>query len=79
VRHKHPFMVGETAAQKVLTPDRYVTSVHTSLVSGAGKGTVKALLWFDNGWKTNGYNVDATPAELAAYKKLLADPALKAA
>jgi hypothetical protein len=78
-RHKHPFMVGETAAQKTLKPDQYVQSVHQSLLSGAGKGTVKALLWFDNAWGTNGYQVDATTAELAAYKKLIADPALRAA
>lgn len=77
-RAKHPFMVGETAAQKSLHPDRYVTSVHQSLISGAGKGTVKSVLWFDNAWGTNGYNVDATSAELSAYKKLVNDPALKA-
>jgi hypothetical protein len=79
VRHKHPFMVGETAAASSLTPDKYVTSVHQSLLSGAGHGAVKALLWFDNAWGTNGYNVDATAAELKAYKALIGDTALRAA
>ena len=78
-RHKHPFMVGETAAQRTLSPDKYVTSVHQSLLSGAGHGAVKALLWFDNSWGTNGYNVDATAAEWTAYTALVGDPALRAA
>jgi hypothetical protein len=47
VRHKHPFMVGETAVQPTLDRDRYVSSVQQSLENGAGKDAVKALLWFD--------------------------------
>jgi hypothetical protein len=75
-RHKHPFMVGETAAQSSLAPDKYVTSIHQSLTSGAAKGLVKGLLWFDNPWLPDGYNVDATASELSAYKKLVTDTAL---
>lgn len=74
---RKPFMVGETASAKALKPDAYVNSVHQYLSSNPGK--VKCLLWFDNAWGTNGYNVDATTAELAAYKKMISDPALKAA
>ena len=46
VRHKHPFMVGETAVQSTLDPANYISSVQRSLVNGAGKD-VKVLLWFD--------------------------------
>jgi len=47
VRHKHPFMVGETAVQPTLDRVKYFSSVQRSLVYGAGKDAVKALLWFD--------------------------------
>ena len=76
-RHKHPFMVAETAAQKALTPDKYVTSVHSSLLAHSGQ--VRSVCWFDNPWGTNGYEVDATTAELAAYKNMVTDPKLLAA
>jgi hypothetical protein len=73
-KHQKPIMVAETAAQKALTPDKYVQSVHTSLKAAGNK--VKGIVWFDNPWSTNGYNVDATAAELAAYKSLVTDPTL---
>jgi hypothetical protein len=76
-RAKHKFVVGETGAQKALRPDRYVNSVHSYLT--ANPGQVAEVYWFDNPWDTDGYNLDATQAELAAMKAMVNDPLLVAA
>jgi hypothetical protein len=69
--HNKPFGIAETAAAKDSSPEKYIPA----LASWLGANTVEAVYWFDNEWAPSYYNVDATAAELTAYKAFAAKAA----